>query len=80
MSGVEIVVLWEFKEGEVHTAERGLGNFSKRLQRIHWEMGGQGRGDKGQVGKCAPSGCLGIGGSFQLGKHLLVIGSVKPRC
>lgn len=56
MSGVEIVVLWEFKEGEVHTAERGLGNFSKRLQRIHWEIGGQGRGDKGQVGKCAPSG------------------------
>lgn len=54
MRGV-IVVLREFKEGEVHTAEGGLGNFSKRLQRIHWEMGGQGKGDKGQVGKCAPS-------------------------
>ena len=53
--GVEIAVLRELKEGEVHTAEEDLDSFPERLQRTHWEMGEKGRGDKDQAGKCALS-------------------------
>ena len=59
MRGVEIIVLWEFKEGKRgrFTQLKGVWvTFQRGYKEYTWEMGGQGRGDKVQVEKCAPSG------------------------